>query len=56
MIAPMSSTMASARRNGRRSAGARAAANVSTARANAMSVAIGTPHPRMPGVPTFNTT
>jgi hypothetical protein len=49
----MSSTMASVRRKGRRVAGARRAATVSTPRAKAMSVAIGIPHPRAPSPPTF---
>src|ERR671924_71836 len=50
----MSSTIASVRMNGFRPGGAWRAARTRTPSANAMSVAIGIPHPSTPSPPVFN--
>ena len=52
----MSSTIAIAKRRGRRPLGVRAAASASTPNAKATSVAIGIPHPWAPGPPRTTTT
>ena len=50
----MSSAIASAARNTFRPLGTRGPSSASTPSANAMSVAIGTPHPAAPGPPAFS--